>query len=470
MASAVIYNILDTRDYNKIDNKINNLSNTVNSKEHILQNNINDLFSKHDALKAYAENNKVLIDGLTEDKISHDEIANDIDGSYADKEEARNVPLSAAFGGVLVNRAAEAVSLNDEEYTRATNAERVLGERLNAVERDINTFLNNADFTEAAKDTLKEIQDYINTDVADAAQMALSIKTNSDAIGAEVNRATDAESNLDTKKINYDDIIDSLNSTEAKKPLSANQGNELRLQINNHNNLVHTQLNTRIGDIETNVTNLQNSKINTASIVNNLTDGGIAVPLSAEQGKVLNEKISTTINNHNNDVHTPLNTRIDGIDTRINGVDDVVATKVPKSDIVNNLTTDDATKVLSAKQGVVLKGLYDNIPAWSLSPTKPTYTYTEVGADADGAATNAVNNHNTNTSAHSNIINPINEEITKLKNGKANASDIPEIVDNINTDDSAKVLSAKQGKALYDLIQNLIERVEVLEGNSVTTE
>lgn len=470
MATTKKYDILDTRDYQFIENKIDALSRTVTSKEHVLQTNFNNLSTKHDELKSYAENNKKLIDELDRDKIDYADIVDSVNSEWYDDDALSVVPLSAKQGSVVYKAALEGKSEAQEEYIRATNAERVLDERLDIVERDINTFLDNADFTENAKDTLREIQNYIASDLTAAEQMTLSIKTNSDAIGAEVNRATNAESNLDTKKINYDDIIDSLNSTEARKPLSANQGNELRLQINNHNNLVHTQLNTRIGDIETNVTNLQNSKVNTASIVNNLTDGGITVPLSAEQGKVLNEKISTTINNHNNDVHTPLNTRIDGIDTRINGVDNVVATKVPKSDIVNNLTTDDTTKVLSAKQGVVLKGLYDNIPAWSLSPTKPTYTYTEVGADADGAATNAVNNHNTNTSAHSNIINPINEEITKLKNGKANTSDIPEIVDNINTDDPTKVLSAKQGKALYDLIQNLISRVEVLEGNSVATE
>ena len=40
-----------------------------------------------------------------------------------------------------------------------------------------------------------------------------------------------------------------------------------------------------------------------------------------------------------------------------------LAGKVDKTSIVDNLTTNDATKVLSAKQGKVLKDLVDAIPS-----------------------------------------------------------------------------------------------------------
>lgn len=485
MATTIKYNILDTRDYSTIDNKINNLSNTVNSKERVLQTNINNLFNKHDALKAYAENNKALIDELTTDKISHSEIANDIDGSYATNEAARDVPLSAAFGGVLVNRTAKAISKNDEEYTRATNAERALDERLGVVEHDVNTFLNNADLTADAIDTLREIQNYIKTDGEAAAELLTSINN-------EATRAKQAESGLDEAKINYTDIVDSVstdyitpaeNNPYSKAPLSARAGSiayntavslfgdektraekaeetlsksisdevtratnaesaldtKIGTTINTHNNEVHTALNTKISNIETNITNLQNTKVNTGDIVNNLTDGGIAVPLSAEQGKVLNSNLST-----------------------------IAEGRILKTSIANDLITNDATKVLAASQGVVLKDLYDSIPAWSLKANKPTYTYAEVGADADGAATDAVSAHNTATDAHSDIrqaIESTNKALTKRIPTAAILDDLDSTVDR-----TGKVLSAGQGDMLYALIQDLTARVAALEGGSTATE
>lgn len=64
-------------------------------------------------------------------------------------------------------------------------------------------------------------------------------------------------------------------------------------------------------------------------IVNDLTSGGVDKPLSAEQGKVLNNKIPT-----------------DALKT---------------SSIVNDLTSGGASKVLSAEQGKQLKSLIDSL-------------------------------------------------------------------------------------------------------------
>ena len=49
---------------------------------------------------------------------------------------------------------------------------------LNAVKEDVDTFFVNADLTANAKDTLKEIQDYINSDAGAAAEMTASIQQN----------------------------------------------------------------------------------------------------------------------------------------------------------------------------------------------------------------------------------------------------------------------------------------------------
>ena len=97
---------------------------------------------------------------------------------------------------------------------------------------------------------------------------------------------------------------------------------------------------------------------------------------------------------------------VDYIQNNKSLIDGVTTSKVNVSDIVNNLTTNVSNKPLSAAQGVVLKALIDaiviptnvselvndegyltsytetdpTVPAWAKTPSKPTYTASEVGA------------------------------------------------------------------------------------------
>ena len=78
---------------------------------------------------------------------------------------------------------------HDEYYDKTTGEE--LATTLAAVKKDVDTFFKDASFAESAKDTLKEIQEYITTDTADAANMLISIgnkaeKTHSHTIAANV--------------------------------------------------------------------------------------------------------------------------------------------------------------------------------------------------------------------------------------------------------------------------------------------
>lgn len=77
---------------------------------------------------------------------------------------------------------------------------------------------------------------------------------------------------VDTK-VATADIVDNVTSTDTSKPLSANQGKVLDGKI-------------------TALSGVVDGKVATASIVNDLATGGAAVPLSAEQGKVLDGKVS----------------------------------------------------------------------------------------------------------------------------------------------------------------------------------
>lgn len=125
-------------------------------------------------------------------------------------------------------------------------------------------------------------------------------------------------------------------------------------------------------------------------------------------------------------------------------IDGITTSKVNVTDIVNNLTTNVTNKPLSAAQGMALKALIDaitvptkvselkndsgyltsymetdpTVPAWAKAQTKPTYTASEVGADASGAAAAVQSNldvHTGNTTVHITAA-----ERTKW-NGKADA-------------------------------------------------
>lgn len=86
------------------------------------------------------------------------------------------------------------------------------------------------------------------------------------------------------------------------------------------------------GAIKEYLDDLKDGKIDFSDIVDDLTTNDAEKPLSAKQGKVLNDKIVQEIS----DRQTNDNLKVD------------------KSSIADNLTTDDNTKVLSAKQGKVL--------------------------------------------------------------------------------------------------------------------
>lgn len=68
-------------------------------------------------------------------------------------------------------------------------------------------------------------------------------------------------------------------------------------------------------------------------------------------------------------------------------IENITTNKINVSDIIDNLTTEDVTKPLSANQGVVLKTLIDNLPAWAKAVNKPSYTASEIGT---GTFTGAV--------------------------------------------------------------------------------
>lgn len=124
------------------------------------------------------------------------------------------------------------------------------------------------------------------------------------------------------------------------------------------------------------------------------------------------------------------------------------------------------------------------VPAWAKQPSKPTYMASEVGADPAGTAAQALSAHDVDDEAHEDIralieglttrlnalansddttLDQMAEVVAYIKNnkslidavttGKVNTSDI---VNNLTTNVSTKVLSAAQGVALKALIDAIV--------------
>lgn len=123
------------------------------------------------------------------------------------------------------------------------------------------------------------------------------------------------------------------------------------------------------------------------------------------------------------------------------------------------------------------------VPDWAKQPEKPTYTASEVGADAAGTAENKVSVHNTATDSHNDIrllidglttrmnaladsddttLDQMSEVVAYIKSNKSlidaittSKINVSDIIDNLTTNASNKPLSAAQGvvlKALIDAI------------------
>ena len=131
------------------------------------------------------------------------------------------------------------------------------------------------------------------------------------------------------------------------------------------------------------------------------------------------------------------------------------------------------------------------VPAWAKAEQKPKYTASEVGADAAGTASSKVSAHNTSTTAH-NDIRLLIEGITTRLNAALNSEDVDldqmaeivayiksnrsiieaittskvsvtDIVNDLETDLANRPLSAAQGVAIKNLLEDLRTQLDTKE-------
>lgn len=110
----------------------------------------------------------------------------------------------------------------EDDYLKAADKAELAGDisdnaaAIAAVKEDVDAFFLDADMTESAKDTLKEIQSYIASDESGASAMAASIKQNADDIDALEGRMDTAEGAIEAVEGRMDTAEQEIDALQAK--------------------------------------------------------------------------------------------------------------------------------------------------------------------------------------------------------------------------------------------------------------
>ncbi len=158
--------------------------------------------------------------------------------------------------------------------------------------------------------------------------------------------------------------------------------------------------------------------------------------------------------------------------------------------------TDKLREEIANSGGGIINETDPTVPAWAKEAEKPSYTATEVGADASGTAETKVSAHNASAAAH-NDIRLLVQGLTDRLNALANSDDttldqmaevvayiksnrdliegitsakvsVSDIINNLTTNVANKPLSAAQGVALKALIDAITvpTKLSELSGDS----
>ncbi|BAV95076.1 hypothetical protein [Ichthyobacterium seriolicida] len=211
-------------------------------------------------------------------------------------------------------------------------------------------------------------------------------------------------------------------------------------------------------------------------VINNLSSHSSAIPLSANQGRILSERMQTKI--HKNKIVDNLNSndatkvlsaaqgkalkdQIDYLDSslRVDVLDELtsidaskalsanqgrvlsgmIQPKIDKSKIINNLNSNDATEVLSAAQGKVLKVEID--------------TKLNISDIADNLTTNNPNK----------ALSAAQGKVLKGQiDNKLDSSLRVDVLDELTSIDASKALSANQGRILFGMTQTKIDKSKII--------
>ena len=272
---------------------------------------------------------------------------------------------------------------------------------------EIETYINEVDqrLISVDQDLQNQInvnKDNIATNEANIEKNTIDIKSNNDLIIANTNNI-DALTNTHMEDKKYlDDRITNLDTYVKEEDI------RLTNYINSENIRIQDEYTARLGTIQKNLNNKDdelNTKIdtNTETLQNNIN--------------AVSNKLDTVANS-DDETLDQLAEIVDYIKSNKTLIDGITTSKADAS-AFNALSERVATaegEIDTAQANITsLQESYNSIPSWSLEETKPSYTYSEVGADSAGTATSEVSTHDSSETAHSDIREIIETLINRVE-------------------------------------------------------
>ena len=313
-------------------------------------------------------------------------------------------------------------SLNTE-ITNRTNADTALGVR-------IDNILSNVDAT-----ALNSLAELVTAFQAADSNLQTSINNLSSGatsnLSAEITNRTNADTtNLATAKAYTDSSIatevtnrNSAITTETNARVAADtaeaqaRSDAITAEVTNRNNAINATMATEV----TARTNVDNLKVNITDIVNVLTSTVTNVPLSAAQGKVLNDNLTAEISNRTTSVSTNLATAKSYTDSSI-------ATEVTaRSTAVSNAQTTaatDATNKANVAQSNAIAASAPVAHVGSTGTAHGTVTTTVAGfmLASDKVKIDAISGTNTGDETNATILSKIGSTSVPNATNAANAN------------------------------------------------
>ena len=288
----------------------------------------------------------------------------------------------------------------------------------------------------------------------------------------EVNHFQEYTDEFSSQFVEKTSIVDDLNSDDGTKVLSAKQGKVLKTLIDGINAVLSsddTDLDTiqeLVNNIKANKTTIDSittNKVNVTDIVDNLTSTETNKPLSAKQGKVLDEKIATTNTSITNAINTAKGYTDDEI-AELSNVYQPIGNYQPLGDYVTTTTFDTyKTSITNALAGKVAftdvvnattNGVcpaYSNANSSSTDITSTQYVLTNDGKWHKLPST-AFSDHTYDLSSYVNKtevntkVNAVNTELNKIKRfDVANGNLVSDNLYNIANDTIGQALSNNGG-------------------------
>lgn len=310
------------------------------------------------ALDAYKTENNAKVTANTENIAKNTTAIDEEVGRAKAAEEANAANIKKIADDYL--KAADKTALTDSIATKTNKTD------FDALKGDVDAFLKDADMTEAAKNTLKELQEYITSDETAAAAMLESIQKNTQDVSGLTERMGAAETNIGTKAAQTDldtavgriDALETASATHATTAALTQATDELKAADAGQVKRIEA-LESKFGDGEGNV-EAQIAKAKTEAISDAVAQAETKdIARLAEAKKYTDDEIDVveaaiTALQAASETHASA-TDVTALTERVTTAEGKVSTLETEMDAVEKKATDNATAIAGLQTSVAAK-------------------------------------------------------------------------------------------------------------------